>query len=141
MLNIDAYFHKALSKDAEVVRLTGGRIFNPACKEKDMEGPFPYIIVKLKSLSSSGGTKDGRMSDIDSGVVEMLVVGKERKDVAKLTKAAHAAIRAYAEHSQGDQYDFVMDIIRPSADEVVYDDLFDCCAQAITYSCDVTPID
>lgn len=125
-LEADVYIYEAL-KAGGATEAYEGRVFNTARDtESDSEDRIPYAIVMLNGMSNDSATKDDeREGGEDEANVELLIVAKNREELARLTNEAREAIR---ENLSQEVEDYDM-----SASGVQYDWTKPCYFQSLRY--------
>ena len=85
---IGEYMEFALKRDAELVELSGGRIW-PVIAPEEMEGAYPYVIYAMDGMEEAS-TKDGIYGDTVRE--EILVCGRSVAEVENVADAVRRAM-------------------------------------------------
>lgn len=139
MLNIDIYFHKALSSSTKISEIFEGRIYNTGRStfEED-EDRIPYLIVTYEGGETQDiNSKELVVEDLDTARVSVLCVAEEREELASYIEEVEDTI-AQSMNSKSfdeDEFNFGIDSATHSASPVQYDPEKPCYYQILTYIC------
>ena len=140
-LTTDKFFYIALKANAELMTMTGGRIFNTARSSVDeKEDRLPYVIITYDGMTNNGETKDDVEGYTDTVQIGILCVAHDRDSLAQLTTKVRQQmidyLHAVEEDSSTTGANICPDDWRMTSDGVMYDDLKPCFYQTLRYECD-----
>lgn len=131
-LATDKFFIEALSNSEVVTSAFEGRIFDTARPEIDEEeDKIPYLIVTNEGVQNVTESKDDVCeSDTDNVTISVLVVGRDRQDLADLSQCVRNCLREAITEDEDEILDYTF-----TAGPVQYDDMKPCHFVTLNYNC------
>lgn len=135
-LATDKFFIDALVSSEAVLAAFEGRIFDTARPEIDeQEDKIPYLIVTNEGVQNVTESKDDvGESDTDNVTISVLVVGRDRQDLADLSQCVRNCLRdAITDEDCDEIIDYTF-----TAGSVQYDGMKPCHFVTLNYQCETT---
>lgn len=138
-LSTDKFFYNALRNSADVIKVTEGRIFNPAREEIDEEeDKIPYLILSLDGVQNEAIDEDSAGEGrVDTDTLSLLCVANSRSGLADLTelvrKTLRKALLAFGDDEVA-EYGCSITDYKFSAGAVQFDFMKPCYFQTLTYN-------
>lgn len=130
--------YQAIAADAEIVSLTGGRIYDtciPVPPDQEDKTPLPYIIITDGGYVNETGTKDNIWEgDEDSVKASVLISASTQAAVRSIRRKVRQAIADYVANTDLGTYVY---LTSANNDGVQWDWMKPCYFDAIHYQCDI----
>ena len=140
-LDTSTLFYRILSGNAELEKLTDGRIYSiaiPMPEENINESLVPWIIILFDGLNNDDATKDDPFeSSTDTVQISIEIAAQTPDDLMDLAQLVRDTI--HDEMVNGHTFDSIFDY-KFSAAAMQYDDLTPCFYARLSYSCSVSNV-
>ena len=140
-LDTSTLFYRILSGNAELEKLTDGRIYSiaiPMPEENINESLVPWIIILFDGLNNDDATKDDPFeSRTDTVQISIEIAAQTPDDLMDLAQLVRDTI--HDEMVNGHTFDSIYDY-KFSAAAMQYDDLTPCFYTRLSYSCSVSNV-
>lgn len=128
-LEADSLFFSALLGDEELVKITGGRIFDTArTSEAESEDRIPYIIITLDGVTADSPHKDIYYDAEETAIVSVMCCTQTREALSDIMKRVLKTVKDYV-LSESNSLS-----LNYAAGKVMYDFTKPCYFQTMTFS-------
>ena len=139
-LDTSTLFYRILSGNAELEKLTDGRIYSiaiPMPEENINESLVPWVIILFDGLNNDDATKDDPFeSSTDTVQISIEIAAQTPDDLMDLAQLVRDTI--HDEMVNGHTFDSIYDYKFSAA--MQYDDLTPCFYTRLSYSCSVSNV-
>ena len=140
-LDTSTLFYRILSGNAELEKLTDGRIYSiaiPMPEENINKSLVPWVIILFDGLNNDDATKDDPFeSSTDTVQISIEIAAQTPDDLMDLAQLVRDTI--HDEMVNGHTFDSIYDY-KFSASAMQYDDLTPCFYTRLSYSCSVSNV-
>ena len=140
-LDTSALFYRILSGNAELEKLTDGRIYSVAIAMPEMDidnSLVPWVIITFQGLNNDEATKDDPYeSSMDTVEIGIDITANTPDDLMAMSQLVRDII--HDEFVNGDTFNGIYDY-KFSAGPMGYDDVTPCFEQVLHYSCSVSNV-
>lgn len=101
-LQTDRVFFDILSSNATLMQSLDNRLYNTAIPEPDERAanvPAPYAIITFDGFTNGDDTKDDYEGRYDNVSVSIIIVAKDREQLADIVDAIRTTIKDYLENA------------------------------------------
>ena len=142
-LQTDRIFFDILSSNTTLMQTLSNRLYNTAIPEPDEQAanvPAPYVIITFDGFTNGQDTKDSYEGRLDNVSVSILIVAKDREQLADLVDAIRTTIEGYLEEATESDPDFdeLPEDYQLSGSQINYDPDKKASYTTLTYACSVS---
>lgn len=141
-LQTDRIFFDILSSNTTLMEQLADRLYNTAIPVPDEQAanvPAPYVIITFDGFTNSQDSKDSYEGEYDNVSVSVLIVAKDREQLADLVDAIRTTIEGYLEEATESDPDFneLPADYQLSGSQINYDPDKKASYTTLTYACSV----